>query len=293
MAVSDQLRATHSTGPGGSDPAGGRLLARARRVENDLRDLLGELGDVLGRGATPSLPEYEPKAGAEPTGRSTCLISGMKKINDTIRFTLESSREEVLLAQPGGARSKSTLAKALPTHLDCLERGVTTRTLYQHPARYDQPTKDYVRATTEHGAQVRTLDEFFDRLIVVDHHVVIVPTNSERTEAAMFTDPAVARFAGDLFDRFWSRAIIFESAPLAETANLVGAEVQEAVKRLVIEGKTDEQIGRRVGLKPRAVQNHLRRIKNELGASSRSELCFLLGQQSVLEDLALEETPGP
>jgi DNA-binding CsgD family transcriptional regulator len=204
------------------------LLARARRVEKDLRDLLGELGDALGRGGTPSLPEYELTAQAERSARSTCLISGMKKINDTIRFTLESSREEVLLAQP----------------------------------------------------------------IVVDHHVVIVPTNSKRTEAAMFTDPAVARFAGDLFERFWTRAIVFESAALAETANLVGTEVQEAVKRLVIEGKTDEQIGRRVGLKPRAVQNHLRRIKNELGASSRSELCFLLGQQSVLEDLALEETPG-
>lgn len=194
MAVSDQLRATHSTGPGDSDPASGRLLARARRVENELRDLLGELGEALGRGVIPS--EYEPKTGAGPNGRSTCLISGMKKINDTIRFTLESSREEVLLAQPGGARSKSTLAKALPTHLDCLKRGVITRTLYQHPARYDQPTKDYVRETAEHGAQVRTLDEFFDRLIVVDHQVVIVPTNSERTEAAMFTDPAVARFAG-------------------------------------------------------------------------------------------------
>ncbi|MEY9926804.1 DNA-binding CsgD family transcriptional regulator [Catenulispora sp. GP43] len=290
MAVSEGFESAFTTEVGDLDHAG--LLERTRRVEKELRDLLGELRDVLRHGGAPPLPEHELTglAEREREGRPTHLIRGMTRINEAIRLILEWSHKEVLLAQPGGARSKPTLNSALPTHLDCLNRGVVTRTLYQHPARYDQPTRDYVRATAEHGAQFRTLDEFFDRLIVVDRHVVIVPTNSERTEAAMFTDPAVARFAADLFERFWSRAIDFEPAGPVETASLVGTEVQEAIKRLVIEGKTDEQIGRRVGLKPRAVQNHLQRIKNELGAKSRSELCFLLGRQSVLDDLALEET---
>jgi DNA-binding CsgD family transcriptional regulator len=62
-------------------------------------------------------------------------------------------------------------------------------------------------------------------------------------------------------------------------ATAVGDEIREAIKRLVAEGMTDSQIGRRVGLKPRAVQNRIRQIKQELGVESRSELCFLLGRQ--------------
>ena len=55
------------------------------------------------------------------------------------------------------------------------DAGVTMRTLYQHSARRQVATNKYVAAVTAEGAQVRTLDEFFNRLIVVDRRIAIVP----------------------------------------------------------------------------------------------------------------------
>ena len=56
-----------------------------------------------------------------------------------------------------------------------LERGVDMRTLYQHTARRSKATRDHVDRILEQGAQVRTLDEFFNRLIVVDRRLAVIP----------------------------------------------------------------------------------------------------------------------
>ena len=59
------------------------------------------------------------------------------------------------------------------------------RTLYQHAARRGADTRKYVAAVTAAGAEVRTLDEFFNRLIVVDRRVALIPSH-EGTDAAMY-----------------------------------------------------------------------------------------------------------
>ena len=53
------------------------------------------------------------------------------------------------------------------------------RTLYQHSARRSSVTHKYVAAVTARGAEVRTLDEFFKRMIVVDRRVAVIPNRDE------------------------------------------------------------------------------------------------------------------
>ena len=60
-----------------------------------------------------------------------------------------------------------------------LERGAKIRTLYQHSARRNAITRKYVAAVTERGAEVRTLDEFFNRMIVVDRRVAVIPSRDD------------------------------------------------------------------------------------------------------------------
>ena len=67
------------------------------------------------------------------------------------------------------------MAAAAQRDSAALERGITMRTLYQHSARRSAVTHKYVAAVTARGAEVRTLDEFFNRIIVVDRRVAIVP----------------------------------------------------------------------------------------------------------------------
>ena len=48
--------------------------------------------------------------------------------------------------------------------------------LYQHSARRSAMTHKYVAPVTGRGAEVRTLDEFFNRLIVVDRTLAVIPS---------------------------------------------------------------------------------------------------------------------
>src|SRR3712207_1781244 len=72
--------------------------------------------------------------------------------------------EEMLTAQPQTGRDSRRLAMAALRDIVLLERGAKMRTLYQHSARRSSVTHKYVAAVTARGAEVRTLDEFFNRM---------------------------------------------------------------------------------------------------------------------------------
>ena len=67
--------------------------------------------------------------------------------------------------------------------IEMLERGVKMRTLYQHSARRSSVTHKYVAAVTSRGAEVRTLDEFFNRMIVIDRRVAVIPNQEDLSVA--------------------------------------------------------------------------------------------------------------
>jgi hypothetical protein len=84
--------------------------------------------------------------------------------------------EEMLTAQPQAGRDPRFLAKAALRDIELLERGAKMRTLYQHSARRSSVTHKYVSAVSARGAEVRTLDEFFNRMILVDRRVAVIPS---------------------------------------------------------------------------------------------------------------------
>ena len=111
-----------------------------------------------------------------PTGASPIdEIRGLPNINRFLESAVDDAEHELLTAQPAGARRAVILEQAVDRDLRTIERGVHMRTLYQHTARRSKATRDYVNLMLAHGAQVRTLDEFFNRLIVIDRRLAIVP----------------------------------------------------------------------------------------------------------------------
>src|SRR3954447_8926593 len=103
-----------------------------------------------------------------PSAVGVEFVSGLEAINKRIATAVDSSRAEILTAQPGGPRSPAVLDAALNTVRGRLASGVRMRTLYQHSTRFDEATKTYARAVIELGVELRTLDEFFERLVIVD-----------------------------------------------------------------------------------------------------------------------------
>ncbi|MEU1282528.1 helix-turn-helix transcriptional regulator [Streptomyces sp. NPDC005805] len=229
----------------------------------------------------PTLQLFMDRARPEGAAPAVEYVHGMPAIRDFVDRVTREATEEILTAQPGGGRPAPVLKDALPLALEHLGRGVRMRTLYQHPARFNAPVKAYVEAVVEEGAEVRTLDEFFERLFVIDRSIAILPTGEDRTSAAVIHDEALVRFLTDVFERNWQRAAPFEPGTATQASAEVLPDIHNMIKRLLVEGLTDSVIARRIGISERTYHTHLARIRESMGARSRLQLGYLLAKEEL------------
>ncbi|GAA3723464.1 LuxR C-terminal-related transcriptional regulator [Salinactinospora qingdaonensis] len=206
-------------------------------------------------------------------------LHGLTATNEAIASELDRAREEILTAQPDGPRPKAVLEQALASVQDKLAHGVRMRTLYQHTTRFHEPTKQYVRSVARYGVEIRTLDEFFNRLIIVDRCVAFVPANADKTSAVRVSDAALVRFLTDIFERAWDRAETYPFVPTraANAASQVIPSIRDSIRRLLVQGRSDRQIARRMGISQRSLQSHVACLKEEFGAQHRLQLGYLIG----------------
>jgi biotin operon repressor len=269
-----------------SSPEGAPRAARGR----DLLDAVDSLAAFSRRAVAQServaaLAQALVSAGPQSRGQECGVVhlTGLDTINAAIRALLKDVTYEILTAQPGGARPGAVLDDAFEAVRERLEAGAAMRTIYQHTARFDEPTKSYARTVIGYGVEIRTLDEFFDRMVIVDRTTAVIPANDERTRAAEITEPAVVRFLVGMFERAWSRATPFPFVPTrsAEAAAKVVPEIHRSIQRLLVEGHSDQAIARRLGISERSLQAHIRRIKQSLGASNRLQLGYRLAREEL------------
>ncbi|MFH7596490.1 helix-turn-helix transcriptional regulator [Streptomyces racemochromogenes] len=251
-----------------------------------LRELATHLGllaqEAAQQAARPAQATAAEAPAEEVVGPGVRYLHGLGSISTAINEALGSVRRDILTAQPDGARPSAVLKDALESVRRQISAGIAMRTLYQHTTRFDEATKEYVRAVTEYGAQVRTLEEFFDRLIIVDD-VAFISANEDRTTAISITEPTIVRFLRDTFDKAWDRAKPFPFVPLhaAKAADEVVPAIRESISRLLVEGYSDKAIARRIGISERSLQAHIAAIKQELGAHNRLQLGYLLGRNEA------------
>jgi DNA-binding NarL/FixJ family response regulator len=270
-----------SDGQGGP---GGVPAPRAQAPDQGLNENLVEAALKLALAQLAKQQNQEspapPALAGEAAPPGVVYLHGLPEINRTIQTALEDARREILTAQPDGPRPGAVLDEALESVRRQIAGGVAMRTLYQHTTRFDEATKNYVRTVTDHGVQVRTLAEFFDRLIVIDRGTAFISANEDRTVASMITEPSVVRFLSDVFERSWDRAEPFPFVPIhaAQAAPEVVPAIRESIRRLLVEGHSDKVIARRLGISERSLQAHVAAIKDGLGAKNRLHLGYLLGR---------------
>ncbi|MFD3700100.1 LuxR C-terminal-related transcriptional regulator [Streptomyces sp. NPDC058646] len=245
---------------------------------------LGRLAQEAAQQAVLATPAaaLEPGGDGATAGPGVHYLHGLARISTAIDEALAAVRRDILTAQPDGARPSAVLKEALESVRRHIAAGIEMRTLYQHTTRFDEATKEYVRAVTEYGAQVRTLEEFFDRLIIVDD-IAFISANEDRTTAISITEPTIVRFLRDTFDKAWDRAKPFPFVPLhaAKAADDVMPAIRESICRLLVEGYSDKAIARRTGISERSLQAHIAAIKQDLGALNRLQLGYLLGRNEA------------
>ncbi|MCX4820181.1 LuxR C-terminal-related transcriptional regulator [Streptomyces sp. NBC_01142] len=213
------------------------------------------------------------------------LLVGSTAIGDTLEAAVDACREELLTAQPGGGRPVEHLVEALDRDMRLLSRGTHQRTIYQHTVRAHQPTLAYIEQVVAAGAEVRTLAEVFERVIICDRKVAFIPVSDDRGAAALeVRHPAVVRFLAQTFDRDWARCIPVDEQSVAHRSPAVISDTQRTILQAIVAGETDESIARRLGMSRRSVAVHVRRVSEQLGSRSRGQLGYLIATSGVLDD---------
>jgi sugar-specific transcriptional regulator TrmB len=201
-------------------------------------------------------------------------------INDFLEQLLSECEEELLTAQPETGRNPGVLARAALRDIGTVERGVKMRTLYQHSARRSSATRKYVAAVTARGAEVRTLDEFFNRMIVVDRRVAVIPHQDQSLVAVIVREPAVVDYLVDVFDRSWERARPFTNRDTSLLKD-IASEQRAMTMRMLIEGHADPVSAKRLGVSPRTYAGYVADLKAEYEAETRFQLGYTMGRMGV------------
>ncbi|MFD5625168.1 LuxR C-terminal-related transcriptional regulator [Streptomyces sp. NPDC127072] len=216
---------------------------------------------------------------------SVVQLAGKAVIEATLEAAVGGCRTELLTAQPGGGRPEAVLARALGRDLRALDRGVRQRTVYQHTVQTHRPTMSYIEQVTASGAEVRTLAEVVERLIICDREVAFVPLSDEVPSDGVveIRDPSLVRVLARSFDQTWEHATPVHPASPAPRNHVVASDLQRTILRAVISGETDSVIARRLGMSRRSVAEHVRKVSAQLGSGSRAQLGYLLATTGMLD----------
>jgi hypothetical protein len=188
--------------------------------------------------------------------------------------------EEMLTAQPQALRDMRLMPTGVLRDTALLERGAKIKTLYQHSARRNSVTRQYVAAVTELGGEVRTLDEFFNRMIVIDRRVAVIPSRDTHRVALAVREPGVVAYLVDIFERSWERARPFTSRETSLMKD-IAAEQRSMTMRMLIEGHSDPVSAKRLGVSPRTYAGYVADLKDEFEAETRFQLGYTIGRLGI------------
>ena len=202
------------------------------------------------------------------------------QIDPFIAAQVAECEEEMLTAQPQAIRDLKLMQIGLLRDTALLERGARIRTLYQHSARRNNVTREYVAEVTERGGEVRTLDEFFNRMIVIDRRVAIIPSKETHNIALAVREASVVAYLVDVFERSWERGRPFTSRE-ASVMKDIAAEQRSMTLRMLIEGHSDPVSAKRLGVSPRTYAGYISDLKEEFEAETRFQLGYTIGRRGI------------
>ena len=227
-----------------------------------------------------SLSQSFRRAPQATASRAVTYLRGAEAIDPFLTQLLGECEEELLTAQPEAGRSPTVLAQAALRDIGLVERGARMRTLYQHSARRSSSTRKYVAAVSARGAEVRTLDEFFNRMIVVDRRTALIPAMGVAFTAVVVREPAVVGYLVDVFERSWERARPFTSRDTSLLKD-IATEQRAMTMRMLIEGHADPVSAKRLGVSPRTYAGYVAELKTEYEAETRFQLGYTMGRMGI------------
>lgn len=224
---------------------------------------------------------YDAAAADEQGGDPDFLLLDAADVNVMLDKAATDCESDLLTAQPGGPRPVEVLNEALARDSELLARGVRMRTIYQHSARFSPATESYAERLNQAGAEIRTLNTLFPRLIVFDHRTAFIQAG-DGSAALLVRHPEVVAFMVSTFEAAWRTAIPFASAYESRRQKLIVSDMQRAIARLLLREDKDAAIARHLGISERTCRQHIAKLMAQLGARNRTHLGFLLATEMSL-----------
>jgi len=213
---------------------------------------------------------------------TAATVLGPELIAPTIReLALEATHEMATIA-PGATHTVEQIREAQLLDAEMFERGVSSRSIYLSSVRKDKRTLAHVDWLNEQGAEVRTAAKLPIRMILVDNSVAVLPSNTVDAQDGII----VHRNAGTvlalskLFEMTWASAIPLGMTRTPDQKRLTDEE--HAILQLVALGKTDLQIGERIGMSDRSVRRRVHDLEQRMGANSRFETIYRAAKSGLI-----------
>ncbi|MBC9714438.1 winged helix-turn-helix transcriptional regulator [Streptomyces sp. TRM66268-LWL] len=268
------------------DPMDGEWLLPASPgtvVSGLLADIEGDLAAVQQRMAALARTVDRHRSLGEGSAQlSTPLrvIEGLDRIQAAINEAASQCVTEHVGMQPGGIRTEKMLRDALPLVLDMKRRGVRVRSLYTHVARHGHGLYAYLEQVAS-AVEVRTIDVVAERLVIFDKSVAFVPAVADRSVALEIRVPALVEYLLGVFDRFWLLAVPLSESIAGQSAVPGITHRDHAVASLLAQGLTDAEVADRLGMNVRTCRQHIKKLTEAFGSSSRTQLGVRIAQAGL------------
>ncbi|MER0447079.1 LuxR C-terminal-related transcriptional regulator [Streptomyces sp. Edi4] len=228
-------------------------------------------------------PVYTENLTRHTSHSLTERLVSLDVVRQTIAELAAGARSEALTSQPGGPRPEEQLKDSIDLAERALRRGVRIRTLYQQSAQFSHATTEYVQRVTRLGAQVRTVNDAFMRLIVFDRTTAVMSLRDLPQGALVVRDPDIVHFAVGAFERAWATSQPFPARYEKQQVKDASEAMKLSIMRLLAEGGEIGAIAKRLGVSHRTCQRHVSEIMHRLGARNRLHAGFLISQQGLLD----------
>jgi DNA-binding CsgD family transcriptional regulator len=164
-----------------------------------------------------------------------------------------------------------------------LERGIDARYLVVESQLKVRGVREYFDYIQHYNVEVRAVPSVPLKMIIFDGEAAVVGIDPDNNPlgAMVHHSKAVLRIAVDLYEHYWQRArLVAESAVQQE--NDITAQEGEFL-RLLVQGGTDEQVGRKLGISLRTVRRIAAKLSEQVGASGRFELGVRAAQRGWVD----------
>ncbi|GAA2966331.1 hypothetical protein [Streptomyces enissocaesilis] len=237
----------------------------------------------------PDLPAAADRPPVTPDGADR-QRSGSQAVSHEIAH----AKSEVLVALPGAQFPQEVLQDLSRALQPAMDRHVSVGVICQHTTRFNESVKRFALDICIAGGKVRTLEEFFRQLIIVDRSAAFISMLDPHARGVVIREPVAVSFLVDMYERHWTRAVghPFQPTHAARAAAEVGMPFREALIRMLINGHPDKHISKRLGLSLRSTAEHVARLKTELGAKNRTEMGYLLAKRENSDAGISRHAPG-